>query len=94
MSLTSPQKRLLSQLSENVPDLENIIGLLKQQGITAVTDADGKVYLKLGAVNPDELRRLADALEKLEVTQFRGVFGYRNPKRGDLNVGQLGPGKK
>ena len=47
--------------------------------IKAVTDGD-RVYLLIQDA-PEELRRLADALEELNVNDVSAMVAYTNPKR-------------
>lgn len=47
--------------------------------IKAVTDGD-RVYLVIQDA-PEELRRLADALEELNVNDVSALVAYTNPKR-------------
>lgn len=55
--------------------------LAKVEGgkIKAVTDGD-RVYLLIQDA-PEELRRLADALEELNVNDVSAMIAYTNPKR-------------
>ncbi len=68
-----------------VDDLERMNAmkhaLTKIEGgkIKAVTDGD-RVYLVIQDA-PDELRRLADALEQLNVNDVSALIAYTNPKR-------------
>ena len=53
--------------------------LMMTSGITAIKSGD-EVYLKLKSVHPDELRRLADALEQLNVKDVRAITRHQNPQ--------------
>jgi len=68
-----------------VDDLERVSAmkhaLTKIEGgkIKAVTDGD-RVYLVIQDA-PEELRRLADALEQLNINDVSALIAYTNPKR-------------
>lgn len=47
--------------------------------IKAITDGD-RVYLMISDA-PEELRRLADALEKLNVNEIKALVAYAHPGR-------------
>jgi hypothetical protein len=47
--------------------------------IKAITDGD-RVYLMITDA-PEELRRLADALEKLNVNEIKALVAYAHPSR-------------
>lgn len=57
------------------------MALAKIEGgkIKAITDGD-RVYLMIQDA-PEELRRLADALEKLNVNEIKALVAYANPRR-------------
>lgn len=57
------------------------MALAKIEGgkIKAITDGD-RVYLMIQDA-PEELRRLADALEKLNVNEIKALVAYANPGR-------------
>lgn len=66
MKLSLAQRKLLSQSPEV---------LLRHAGIQAQV-IDGQVHIALNSVDPAELRKLADALEQLGITEFVGAFTY------------------
>lgn len=57
------------------------MALAKIEGgkIKAITDGD-RVYLMIQDA-PEELRRLADALEKLNINEIKALVAYANPAR-------------
>lgn len=57
------------------------MALAKIEGgkIKAITDGD-RVYLMIQDA-PEELRRLADALEKLNINEIKALVAYANPGR-------------
>lgn len=62
-------------------DLELNQALSRIEGgkIKAITDGD-RVYLMIQDA-PEELRRLADALEKLNVNEIKALVAYAHPRR-------------
>lgn len=65
----------------HMDDLELNQALSRVEGgkIKAITDGD-RVYLMIQDA-PEELRRLADALEKLNVNEIKALVAYAHPRR-------------
>ncbi len=57
--------------------MKSALAKIEGTKIKAVTDGD-KVYLVIQDA-PEELRRLADALEQLNVTDISALVAYTNP---------------
>ena len=58
--------------------LSDIKTALSRSGMTAIFQG-GKVYLNMGSTTPEGLRKLADSLEDLGISEFSGTFSYQNP---------------
>jgi len=56
--------------------LSDIKTALSRSGMTAIFQG-GKVYM--GSTTPEGLRKLADSLEDLGISEFSGTFSYQNP---------------
>ena len=67
--------------SERMDAMKHALARIENTGgkIKAVTDGD-KVYLVIRNA-PDELRKLADALEQLNVNDVSALVAYTNPNR-------------
>ena len=66
---------------ERMGAMKHALSKIEGSKIKAVTDGD-KVYLVIQDA-PEELRRLADALEQLNVTDVSAIVGYTNPSLED-----------
>ena len=65
--------------SDELERMNHAIAKIEGGKIKAVTDGD-RVYLMIQDA-PEELRRLADALEKLNVNEIKALVAYANPGR-------------
>ena len=59
--------------------MKNALSRIEGGKIKAVSDGD-KVYLVIQDA-PEELRRLADALEQLNINDVSALVAYTNPQR-------------
>lgn len=59
--------------------MSHALARIESGKIKAVADGD-RVYLMIQDA-PDELRRLADALERLNVNEIQALVAYANPQR-------------
>ncbi len=64
---------------ERMNAMKHVLTKIEGGKIKAVTDGD-RVYLVIQDA-PEELRRLADALEALNVNDVSALVAYTNPKR-------------
>jgi hypothetical protein len=65
--------------SDELERMNHALAKIEGGKIKAVTDGD-RVYLMIQDA-PEELRRLADALEKLNVNEIKALVAYANPGR-------------
>ena len=66
-------------MSDDVERMNHALARLEGGKIKAIADGD-RVYLMIQAA-PEELRRLADALEKLNVNEIKALVAYADPAR-------------
>lgn len=66
-------------VSDELERMNNALAKVEGGKIKAITDGD-RVYLMIQDA-PEELRRLADALEKLNVNEIKALVAYANPTR-------------
>lgn len=64
---------------ERVSAMKNALTKIEGGKMKAVTDGD-RVYLVIQDA-PEELRRLADALEQLNINDVSALIAYTNPTR-------------
>ena len=66
-------------VSDELERMNHALAKIEGGKIKAITDGD-RVYLMIQDA-PEELRRLADALEKLNVNEIKALVAYANPTR-------------
>jgi hypothetical protein len=66
-------------VSDELERMNHALARIEGGKIKAITDGD-RVYLMIQDA-PEELRRLADALEKLNVNEIKALVAYANPTR-------------
>ena len=66
-------------VSDELERMNHALAKIEGAKIKAITDGD-RVYLMIQDA-PEELRRLADALEKLNVNEIKALVAYANPTR-------------
>jgi hypothetical protein len=73
-------------VSDELERMNNALAKVEGGKIKAITDGD-RVYLMIQDA-PEELRRLADALEKLNVNEIKALVAYANPTRREAQASQ------
>ncbi len=71
----------------DIDDLTSQLANVDHGKVRAIQDKD-RVYLVIQDA-PAELRRLAAALEKINVTEIKALVAYMNPEAGDLTDEQV-----
>lgn len=66
-------------MQDELERMNHALAKIEGGKIKAITDGD-RVYLMIQDA-PEELRRLADALEKLNVNEIKALVAYANPVR-------------
>ena len=64
---------------DDLGPMSHALSRMESGKVKAVTEGD-RVYLMIQDA-PEELRRLADALEKLNVNEIKALVAYASPQR-------------